>query len=64
MLNWGEFKRWMRQAVKTYEFIYADIGHEGYSYAGFKLHQAAGLALKALLNLADGQHSATASYTL
>ncbi len=51
MLDWREYERWMSQATKTYELIDADIRYGGYSWACFKAHQAAELALKALLHL-------------
>ena len=51
MLDWEEYRRWIRHAERTYQLIDADIEYGGYSWACFKSHQAAELALKALLHL-------------
>ncbi|MCE4613758.1 MAG: HEPN domain-containing protein [Desulfurococcales archaeon] len=51
LLDWDEYWRWIRYAERTRQLIDADIEYGGYSWACFKSHQAAELALKALLHL-------------
>jgi len=49
MFDCGEAVKWVRHAKYTLDSVVADLEGGFYSWACFKSHQAAGLALKALL---------------
>lgn len=49
MLDCEEAHRWLRQARYTLDAVEVDVRGSLYGWACFKAHQAAGLALKALL---------------
>lgn len=50
MLDRGEFERWFRTARRNLESARGDMERGDYNWACFKSHQAAELALKALLH--------------
>lgn len=50
MLDKEEFERWFRTAIRNLESAQGDMERSDYNWACFKSHQAAELALKALLH--------------
>ena len=51
MLDGSEFQRWLRTALKNLDSARGDLERGDFNWACFKAHQAAEMALKALLHV-------------